>query len=107
MEKMLKFGLLAGGLYFGIKLLDTILNEQNKIRNYRLFSNDKLVYHGITHNNRKKLRIFEHKKLGKIFDKVKFDKQQSEEDAWRIEAKRIKRDKPIYNIQNNINKSKN
>ena len=68
-------------------------------RNYRLYKNGRLVYHGITGKGRVNTRMGEHIKSGKKFDSFDFDSPRTRQAALRVEKSRIVADRPKYNIQ--------
>ena len=78
-----------------------LLGSPNDTVNYRLLNNGKLVYHGITFEDRQKNRKIEHLKRGLIFNKMLRDKPKARLDALILEKKRIKKHRPFYNIQHN------
>lgn len=82
-----------GGTFAFEKANDTI--------NYTLKHNGKRVYDGITKEYRLDTRLAEHQADGKIFNEVIFDTPRATTDARKLEAYRIKRFKPKYNIQHN------
>lgn len=92
-------GGLAGGTIGYLSAL--LLGSPDNTVNYRLFKNKKLVYHGITYKDRLIKRSLEHRKNGLKLDKILKDKPKARLDAMILEKKRIKRHRPIYNIQHN------
>lgn len=82
-------------------VLADIFGTPNDTVNYELMQDGSLVYHGITYEHRIDRRESEHIKSGKVFDEMIYSSAKPRVDAARIEVKRIKRDKPKYNIQHN------
>lgn len=87
----------SGSGYLGAVLF----GSNNDTVNYRLLKNGQLVYHGITYEDRFVRRGQEHINKGLKFDKVLKDKPKSRLDALLLERKRIKKHRPIYNVQHN------
>jgi len=69
--------------------------------NYSCFHKKERVYEGICYDDRRDLRIIEHKANGKIITKVRFDKPKPRSEAVLLEKSRIKRHRPKYNIVHN------
>ena len=98
LAEVLKMALIGGTTgYF----LSIVLGSKNDTVNYELFKKNKLVYHGITYENRLGRRTLEHKNRGLLFDRVQTDSAKPRVEAKAEEKELIQRDKPIYNIQHN------
>ena len=78
-----------------------LIGSPNDTVNYSLFKRKKLVYHGITYKDRLTTRCLEHRKRGLRFDNIIADKPKARIDALLLEKKKIKKHRPIYNIQHN------
>lgn len=89
-------GVLGGGAGW---ITAEIFGTPNDTVNYQLYSGKKLVYEGITYEDRIESRINEHERLGKCFSHYEFDKAKPRIEAEELEKKRIKEYKPKYNIQ--------
>lgn len=95
------------GLSFGIcgalggYLLSIVLGTPIDTVNYKLVNGKRIVYQGITYEDRVKQRRLEHKQTGKIFTKMIIDKPKSRNQALIKEKGLIKKHKPLYNIQHN------
>lgn len=83
----------------GLILLYLVINKFFCTVNYTLKRGKKVVYHGITKKNRIDQRELEHIKKGKKFTLMEYEDALPRKWALYIEKNRIKRDKPIYNIQ--------
>jgi len=64
---------------------------------YTLFHKGRIVYIGITFLNRLGSRIDEHRRSGKVFDRVDFSQSYSRSKALDLEANKIRKLKPKYN----------
>lgn len=96
-------GLLLG-IFGGIGLLllyAYICKNKKDTVNYSLHSKGRRVYEGICYGHRFNDRVAEHAANGKIFDNAICDNPKPRHIAANLEQKRIKRHKPIYNIQHN------
>ena len=83
----------------GLVLLYLAVNKFFCTVNYTLKRGKKVVYHGITKKYRINQRELEHIKKGKKFTLMEYEDALPRIWALYIEKNRIKRDKPIYNIQ--------
>ena len=83
--------------------LACLLGSANDTVNYQLYNGNKRVYHGITFEDRAHIRKAEHIKVGKQFTKMKIDKPKPRVEALELEKILIQKDKPLYNIQHNVN----
>ena len=86
------------GLWLSYRLTKGTSNEGNTFI-YTLFHRNKVVYVGITYTYRLGSRIDEHRRSGKIFDRIDLSEPFSREDALNREAKKIRQLKPKYNVQ--------
>jgi len=94
---LLKFGAIILGAY----VLNTLLSADNDTVNYILWYKRRIVYHGICYTDRIDSRLNEHELRGLIFDEFDYDHAKPRTKAQILEQKRIKRDKPKYNIHHN------
>lgn len=91
----------AGGGISGYVLANLFGSPDDTV-NYKLLKHGKLVYHGITYNERVQAREHEHRKSGKVFHKmIVKDKAIPRCEAIKIEQALIQRDRPVYNIIHN------
>jgi hypothetical protein len=89
-------GLLLGGL--GGYSFATIFGSPNDTVNYSHYFKGKRVYEGITHSDRFKKRMTEHRVNGKLFTKVIKDSPKPRSEALKLEKKRIIKYRPMNNI---------
>ena len=98
-----------GGLLLGIgiayltaKFLDSFLEPEEKDTvNYTLYRRRRVVYHGITYEDRLDHRLNEHERAGKKFTLCVHDDPRTRSNALDVEERRIRRDNPKYNVQHN------
>lgn len=89
-------GILPGG-WLGYKTAMRLGSPANTVI-YTLRHRGRTVYVGVSYSRRIGVRIEEHRKSGKQFNRVRFSKPFPRKEALRIEARRIRRRKPKYNI---------
>lgn len=79
-----------------------LFGEPDDTVNYTHYHKGKVVYHGITYEDRLNKRTSEHRNSGKKFDRVKCSEPKPRSEALAHEKKMIKRHKPKYNTHHNI-----
>lgn len=89
------------GLLVGNYLTKQLFGEPKDTVNYTLIYKGRRVYEGICYHDRKQMRRIEHLVSGKKFSSVKFDSPKERTRALNIERMRIRKYKPIYNVQHN------
>ncbi len=92
--------ILGGAIWLGAKVLDAITTPHDTV-NYALYRKKRLVYHGVTYEDRLDMRLDEHEGCGKVFDDCVYDDAKPRRQALSLERKRIRRDKPVYNKHHN------
>jgi hypothetical protein len=91
-------GLLGAGIAFGGSFL---IEGPDDTVNYTLKHKGRLVYHGITKENRLDKRLNEHERSGKKFDVVWYDDPKPRATALDSEKRYIQRYGPKYNVHHN------
>ena len=99
-QKFALKGMIIVGLFF-LSLSYAFGSPKNTL-NYTLKNYGKIVYEGITNENRLNKRIMEHQAGGKKFNQVVTDFPKTRVEALKLEKQRIKRLKPKYNIHHNL-----
>lgn len=89
---------LLPGAFIGLRLAKRFGSKPNTVL-YSLHHRGRLVYIGISYSRRIGTRIEEHRKSGKKFSKVRFSKPYPRREALRIEARKIRRRRPKYNVR--------
>ena len=97
-QALLGFGLVIGAGYVCASLLDAIFGNSNDTVNYKLKNKGRLVYHGICFEDILDARLNKHANSGKKFDECVYDQAKPRHVASSLEKKRIRRDRPKYNI---------
>jgi len=78
-------------------VIDAIINPADTV-NYELRHKKRVVYRGITYEDRFDKRMDEHEASDKVFDDCIYDDAKARHRAIKLEKKLIKRDQPKYNI---------
>lgn len=92
---------ILGGAFTGYGL-SWIFGSPNDTVNYTHYFKGKRVYEGIAYKDRFKKRMAEHKANGKLFTRVVKGNPKPRTEALQLEKERIKKYKPINNIQHNF-----
>jgi hypothetical protein len=79
-----------------------IVGEPSDTVNYTHYHKGKVVYHGVTYEDRLDKRTDEHRKSGKKFDKVVFSEPKPRSEAFAHERKMINKHRPKNNIHHNL-----
>ncbi len=92
----------AAAIYFAFEVINQLLTIEKDTINYELWYRGRLVYHGICFEDRLDARLYEHQYSGKVFDECIFGEPTTQDRAKHIEQKRIRKDRPRYNVQHNF-----
>ena len=95
-----KLVLFAGTVWVAAKIIDAVFPPHDTV-NYKLYYKKRLVYHGVTFEDRLDARLCEHEASGKVFDDCVYDDAKPRKRALNIERRKVRRDRPAYNIHHN------